>query len=84
MPNSLDEPRERVRAAFCEIFPQTPFDESLSMDNFAEWTSVRHVQLLSAIEKLFDLEFDPTQVARLRSVRSLLEFLELEVGRRGA
>jgi acyl carrier protein len=67
----------QLQTIFVQVFRSVNVDFALtlSMDNTPQWTSLRHVRLLSGIEKQFGVEFEPTQIAKLTSVRAIVEFL---------
>jgi acyl carrier protein len=73
----------RLRSTFATVFKELPFDLDRSMSNTTEWTSLRHVQFLSGIEKQFGVEFEPVEVAQLTSVAAIVSFLANRVGAKG-
>ena len=48
---------------------------ALSMDTTAEWDSLRHLQIMFAIEAAFGLFVEPEDAIRLTSVRAIVEFV---------
>jgi len=52
------------------------FDETTSMYTAPMWDSLKHVQLLSAIEKKFDIEISADEAFKLTSAERLVRYLQ--------
>lgn len=63
---------ERIVCAALEIPSVSP---TLSMDTTPEWDSLRHVQLLYAIEEAFSVRIEPEDALRLTSLAAIAAFL---------
>lgn len=55
------------------------FDESASMLSTPAWDSLRHIQLLSAIERRFGIEIDADDAFRLTSADKLIQYLHTKL-----
>lgn len=51
------------------------FDETTNMVSTPAWDSLRHIQLLSAVERRFGIEIDGDDAFRLTSAERLIEYL---------
>lgn len=51
------------------------FDESTNMISTPAWDSLKHIQLLSAVERRFGIEIDGDDAFRLTSADKLVEYL---------
>lgn len=52
------------------------FTPETAMETTTSWTSLKHVQLLSAIEKAFSIRIGDADAFRLRSGERILAYLE--------
>lgn len=63
-------------APLAEQVLQIPqFDSSVNMTSTPSWDSLKHVQLLSAIEKKFGIEISAEQAFKLTSADKLVRYL---------
>jgi acyl carrier protein len=67
---------QKVQEAFQKIFRNLEFSRELSQATTSEWTSLRHVQLLGALERRFGIEFSPEEVSKLTSIEAILSRLD--------
>jgi len=71
---------QEIYSAFAPIaenvlqIPQ--FDDTISMATTPSWDSLRHVQLLSAVEKKFGIEIRTRDVFRLTSAEALVLYVQ--------
>ena len=67
----------RLRALISQIFPSVSIDlyDSLSADTCAEWSSISHFSLMSAVELEFSLEIDIIDQLELTSFASIKSYL---------
>jgi acyl carrier protein len=68
---------DRVRLIVGQVMG-VPFDQvsvDASPDTLAAWDSVRHMNLVLALEEEFGVEFTPDQTATIVSVRAIVEVL---------
>lgn len=68
---------ERLRMLFSSVF-QIPADyvpEAVSMDSFSEWDSLKHLTLILALEKEFDIRFSEDEFPKLDSFSSVLSLV---------
>ncbi|QUY43026.1 acyl carrier protein [Acaryochloris marina] len=47
-----------------------------SPESVEQWESMKHINLVLAIEEEFDVQFDDEQIAELQSVKSIIEAVE--------
>jgi acyl carrier protein len=57
------------------------FNMSSTVDLLPAWTSLRHVQLLGALEREFAVEFTAEEAPHLRSCLALLDAIAAKLGR---
>jgi acyl carrier protein len=64
----------RIQRAFGTVFgSQVPFEPELSRAGEAGWTSLKHVELLIALEAEFGVRFDGGDATDMISVPILIE-----------
>ena len=57
------------------------FDDSVNMTSTPSWDSLKHVQLLSAIEKKFGIEISADEAFKLTSAEKLVRYLHMALER---
>jgi acyl carrier protein len=69
--------RESIIAVFSEVFglPPERFDDDTAPATVEGWSSVRHVELVVALEERFGCMFDPEEVPELTSLVRIEEIL---------
>jgi acyl carrier protein len=73
-----DNIQERVIKIISSIMsvPQENLDESSSPESVDKWESMKHINLVLAIEEEFNIQFDDEQIAQLHDVRSIVKIIE--------
>ena len=57
------------------------FDDTVNMTSTPSWDSLKHVQLLSALEKKFGIEISADEAFKLTSAEKLVRYLHTALGR---
>lgn len=67
----------KVLALMAETFnvERTLISEETSQKNLSEWDSLRHLNLIVALEEEFDVSFEPEQIAVMTSFTNIMEEL---------
>ena len=55
--------------------PATQITDGSSQSTLGSWTSFRHIQMITAVEKAFGVRFDTTEVVAATSVAELRRIL---------
>jgi acyl carrier protein len=64
----------RVQKVFAKVFgPQLDFEPRLSRANESRWTSLKHIELLLALEQEFGVRFDGGDATEMTSVPLVME-----------
>ena len=68
---------ERVRTIISQVMdvPLDQVGEDASTDTLAAWDSVRHMNLVLALEEEFGVEFTPDQTTVIVSCRAIVDVL---------
>ena len=69
--------RDDIIAVFAQVFGRAPeqFGEETSPATVEGWDSVRHVELVVALEERFGCMFDPEEVPELTSLTRIEDIL---------
>ncbi len=73
-----DNIQERVIKIIASIMnvPQESLDESSSPESVDRWESMKHINLVLAIEEEFNIQFDDEQISQLYDVGSIVKTIE--------
>ena len=52
--------------------PANKLNVDSSPESIEQWESMKHINLVLAIEEEFDIQFDDEQIAELQSVKSII------------
>ncbi len=64
----------RVANVFGKVFGgRVPFSPELSRGDQAYWTSLKHMELLIALESEFGLQFDGADAVDMQSIPTIIE-----------
>ena len=66
----LQEIKERLQGVFRDVFDDDELEifEEMTADDVEEWDSLKHVQLIVASEKEFDVAFKTAEIMDLKNV----------------
>ena len=69
--------KERVVHVFCEVMGigHEDINENLTPDDVENWDSLRHMNMVLALEEEFEVEFDDAQVMAMDRLGSIIEIL---------
>ena len=73
---------ERLRGVMAAVFgiDISSIDADASTSTIAEWDSVRHLQLMLAIEEEFGIQFDTDELVSLRTLSLIEERVNVHAG----
>ena len=67
--------KENLFLLLKEVLEIEEINISQTMDEIPEWDSLKHIQLLSAIENFFNIEIDFEKSISMVDVKSILELV---------
>lgn len=69
---------KKLQQTFAAVFniEESFIDEDVTMDNLDEWDSMRHMELVSAIEKNFGIKFRMNEIIGLNSIKAILKTIK--------
>lgn len=64
----------RVATVFAEVFSgRVPFSRALTRADHEYWTSLKHMELLIALEAEFGVRFDGADAVDMQSIETVIE-----------
>lgn len=77
-----EEINQRVRAVLANALKVDPgaISETASQTDLSQWDSVRHMNVVLAVENDFDIQFDDAELPKLTSLPFIVAAVEKHVG----
>lgn len=50
-------------------------NEETSQDNCEDWSSLQHLNIIVALEDVFDISFEPEEIAKMKSVKEIAKVI---------
>ncbi len=50
-------------------------EDNLSMENFEDWSSLKHIELIVALEEYFEVSIKPENIPELTSKEKIIDYL---------
>jgi len=72
---------EKLEGVFHEVLGIKNFNENLSMEVVPEWDSLKHLQLLVAVEKTFGIEIEFQKSLKMTSVKGMTEIISYYINK---
>lgn len=74
--------KEKIRKIFIQIFPgldKGSFNFGMDREEFENWDSLSHMQLISEIENVFNLSFEMDEVVEITKPLDLVRLVEKKI-----
>jgi acyl carrier protein len=68
---------ERIKQVIKDTFGLNDVLDDFSQKTYAEWDSLRHLQLVLALETEFDISFEPEDIVSMNSLDRIEEKVKL-------
>ncbi len=68
--------KEKVIEIVKDVLETEDISLNTSQENCENWNSLRQLNLVSELEDEFDVEFEPEEIAEMKSVERVLEILQ--------
>ena len=75
---SLEEKVIQIIAHSLEVSPEI-INEDMAIGDIPQWNSLGHVVIISALEKSFDIKFDPESIMDMEDVTDIISSIEERV-----
>lgn len=66
--------KNRIKTVMNEVFECSVSDDA-SQQNTENWDSLRHLNLMIALETEFDVEFEPEEIAVMKDIFAIEKFI---------
>ena len=70
--------KEKVIKIMKDVLEMDEVSMNTSQDNCENWNSLRHLNLVSELEDEFGVEFEPEEIAEMKSVDKIIEIIQLK------
>ena len=73
---------DQVRTAAADVLQVPPerITEASTPENIESWDSVEHLNLILVLEAQFDIEFEPEEIERMKSIGQIALLVESKAG----
>ena len=68
--------KEKVIEIIKDVLETEDISLNTSQENCENWNSLRQLNLVSELEDEFDVEFEPEEIAEMKSVEMVLKILQ--------
>jgi len=68
--------KEKVIEIMKDVLETEDLSLNTSQENCENWNSLRQLNLVSELEDEFDVEFEPEEIAEMKSVEMVLKILQ--------
>ena len=70
---------ERIIEIMKEVLENQNIDLSSTQETVESWNSLRHLNLASELEDEFNVEFDPAEIAEMKSVGQIVKIIKQKI-----
>lgn len=69
---------EQIIKIMEDVLDEQGINLESTQDSLENWNSLRHLNLVSELEDAFDIEFDPEEIAEMKSVKAIVDFVKMK------
>jgi acyl carrier protein len=62
---------EQIISVFQRVFDESVITDDMSQDNYQNWDSMHHFQLIVELEQEFGISFDPDDISEMKSITAI-------------
>lgn len=76
-----DEVFEKLNEIFRDVFDDQSIliNDSTTADDIEDWDSLTHISLIGAIEDVFSIKFDLSEILLLKNVGNFVDLIEIKL-----
>lgn len=71
---------EKIIDIMKQVLSTDDISASTDQSNCEKWDSLHHLNLIVELENEFDVEFEPEEIAEMKSVTKVMEVIESKIG----
>ena len=71
---------EQIIKIMEDVLDEQGINLESTQDSLENWNSLRQLNLVSELEDAFDVEFDPEEIAEMKSVKAIVDFVKKKQG----
>jgi len=76
----VKETRKRVLSVLCTVLRQNlNFDAEIDVENLSEWNSLKHIEIMFALEDEFGIEFSEEELTSLKSIAKIVDAIQMRM-----
>jgi acyl carrier protein len=70
--------KEKIKSVMAAVFelPVDQIDDDASPDNIESWDSLKHMNLVVALEEEFDIKFDYNEITEMLNLKLIQRIIE--------
>lgn len=69
---------EQIIKIMEDVLDEQGINLESTQDSLENWNSLRQLNLVSELEDAFDVEFDPEEIAEMKSVKAIVDFVKMK------
>lgn len=69
---------EQIIKIMEDVLDEQGINLESTQDSLENWNSLRQLNLVSELEDTFDVEFDPEEIAEMKSVKAIIDFVRMK------
>ncbi len=69
---------EQIIKIMEDVLDEQGINLESTQDSLENWNSLRQLNLVSELEDAFDVEFDPEEIAEMKSVKAIIDFVRMK------
>lgn len=62
---------DKIKKIMMEVFNTSDISENTDQNNCENWDSLHHLNLIAELENEFDIEFEPEEIAEMKSFEAV-------------
>lgn len=72
---------DKIKAIMLTVFNIKNLPEIINQKHIEQWDSLKHLNLVVEIENQFDIELDPDEIAKMKSLNEIVNTIQKKLNR---
>lgn len=69
---------EQIIKIMEDVLGEQDINLESTQESLENWNSLRQLNLVSELEDAFEIEFDPEEIAEMKSVKAIVDFVKIK------